>query len=310
VDALGSDKPNLVKIGAAKLGNLIGVSDAMFTAGTYAIVYDWQLEQAKEAGDAKAEETAHANTERIVDRLAQPTRTGTRSLIELTATSPAFRIMWAFASDSRKNVGLLAYAYAKKPARAKLGVTAFLLFNAAIAAVLRTALRDALSGDDDDEVFDPKQWDAKRIALAVATEPMNGIPYLGPLAQGMIFDAAGLWSPQGGLLSAATRVPDAVGNIQADLTGVLTTARQGALLLFVEVRQRGSDRFGGAGASVDHFKRKRLLRAAQHFLLEHFGDGSAAGGRRNGGWPACRFDVVTADGNGVTEWIQDAFQVE
>ena len=39
-------------------------------------------------------------------------------------------------------------------------------------------------------------------------------------------------------------------------------ARQGALLLFVEVRQRGSDRFGGAGASVDHFKRKRLLRAS------------------------------------------------
>ncbi len=85
-------------------------------------------------------------------------------------------------------------------------------------------------------------------------------------------------------------------------------ARQGALLLFVEVRQRASSRFGGAGASVDQFKRRRLLRAAQHFLLEHYGDGSA--GRRTGGWPACRFDVVTADANGVTEWIQDAFQVE
>ncbi len=85
-------------------------------------------------------------------------------------------------------------------------------------------------------------------------------------------------------------------------------ARQGALLLFVEVRQRASNRFGGAGASVDQFKRRRLLRAAQHFLLEHYGDGS--GGRRAGGWPACRFDVVTADANGVTEWIQDAFQVE
>lgn len=84
-------------------------------------------------------------------------------------------------------------------------------------------------------------------------------------------------------------------------------ARQGSLLLFVEVRQRTSSRFGGAGASVDHFKRKRLLRAAQHFLLEHYGDGS---GRRAGGWPACRFDVVTADATGVTEWIQDAFQVE
>jgi putative endonuclease len=86
-------------------------------------------------------------------------------------------------------------------------------------------------------------------------------------------------------------------------------ARQGTLLLFVEVRQRAGSRFGGAGASVDHFKRKRLLRAAQHFLLEHYGDG-AASMRRTGGWPACRFDVVTADASGVTEWIQDAFQAD
>jgi putative endonuclease len=86
-------------------------------------------------------------------------------------------------------------------------------------------------------------------------------------------------------------------------------ARQGTLLLFVEVRQRASSRFGGAGASVDQFKRKRLLRAAQHFLLEHYGDGGASA-RRTGGWPACRFDVVTADANGVTEWIQDAFQAD
>lgn len=86
-------------------------------------------------------------------------------------------------------------------------------------------------------------------------------------------------------------------------------AREGATLLFVEVRLRGSERFGGAMASVDIFKRRRLLRAAQHFLLQHYGDGTSSGRRRNG-WPACRFDVVTVDGNGVSEWIRDAFQAE
>ena len=86
-------------------------------------------------------------------------------------------------------------------------------------------------------------------------------------------------------------------------------AREGGLMLFVEVRLRNDNRYGGAGASVDEFKRRRLLRAAQHFLLEHYGDG-AGGGRRQGGWPACRFDVVTADAQGVTEWIRDAFTAD
>ncbi|MFN9572381.1 MAG: YraN family protein [Betaproteobacteria bacterium] len=88
-------------------------------------------------------------------------------------------------------------------------------------------------------------------------------------------------------------------------------AREGELILFVEVRRRRDNRFGGAGASVDHFKRRRLLRAAQHFLLQNYGDGIAPGRRRGaGGWPACRFDVVTADDQGVTEWIRDAFQAD
>jgi len=44
---------------------------------------------------------------------------------------------------------------------------------------------------------------------------------------------------------------------------------------------------------------------------ENYGDGIAPGRRRGaGGWPACRFDVVTADDQGVTEWIRDAFQAD
>jgi putative endonuclease len=79
-------------------------------------------------------------------------------------------------------------------------------------------------------------------------------------------------------------------------------AQQGGTLLFVEVRLRADARFGGAAASVDGLKRKRLLRAAQHHLQRTFGDRGPAA------WPPCRFDVITVDGAGVTEWIQDAFQ--
>ena len=73
--------------------------------------------------------------------------------------------------------------------------------------------------------------------------------------------------------------------------------REHDLVVFVEVRLRAAERFGGASGSVDVFKQKRLLRAAQHWLAEQYGER----------WPACRFDVVTVDGDGKIEWIRDAF---
>jgi putative endonuclease len=85
-------------------------------------------------------------------------------------------------------------------------------------------------------------------------------------------------------------------------------AQDGATVVFVEVRMRSDERFGGAAASVDHFKRRRLVRAAQHYLVENFGrrPGGQSGGR-NAALPACRFDVITADDGGVSDWIRDAF---
>jgi putative endonuclease len=74
-------------------------------------------------------------------------------------------------------------------------------------------------------------------------------------------------------------------------------ARERELIVFVEVRMRRSSAFGGAAASVDRHKQKRLMRAAQHWLLMRYGER----------WPACRFDVVTVAGDGTIEWIRDAF---
>lgn len=73
--------------------------------------------------------------------------------------------------------------------------------------------------------------------------------------------------------------------------------RDGASLVFVEVRLRSSARFGGAAASVTAAKQQRLIRAAQHYLLSHHGSRL----------PACRFDVVSVQADGTIEWIPDAF---
>ncbi len=72
-------------------------------------------------------------------------------------------------------------------------------------------------------------------------------------------------------------------------------------LVLVEVRFRSDRRFGGAAASVDRVKQKRLLRAAQHLLQTH------AEYRRY----RARFDLVAIDGSGAgaqISWIKDAFR--
>ncbi len=71
-------------------------------------------------------------------------------------------------------------------------------------------------------------------------------------------------------------------------------------VVFVEVRYRKSNRFGGAAASVDQNKQRKLRATAEHYLQQH---------PRVRNKP-CRFDVVA-----VTEhrdqpdfdWITNAF---
>ena len=65
-------------------------------------------------------------------------------------------------------------------------------------------------------------------------------------------------------------------------------------LVFVEVRSRGDRAHGGAAASVGWGKQRRLVFAAQHYLM------------RLAQPPPCRFDVVAIDGNAI-EWIRGAF---
>lgn len=72
-------------------------------------------------------------------------------------------------------------------------------------------------------------------------------------------------------------------------------ARDGATLVFVEVRLRRGGAFGGAAASITAAKRQRLIRAANLYLA-----GLAT-------TPCCRFDALLLDALDPAriEWLQD-----
>ncbi len=71
-------------------------------------------------------------------------------------------------------------------------------------------------------------------------------------------------------------------------------------LVFVEVRYRNSERFGGAIGSVDDAKQRKLRSAAEVFLQEYPPDAPGFD---------CRFDVVAMSGGSPyhIDWIKSAF---
>ena len=71
--------------------------------------------------------------------------------------------------------------------------------------------------------------------------------------------------------------------------------RDGDTLVFVEVRQRADSKHGGAAASITPAKIRRLVRAAQVYLL------------RFPRVPPCRFDVIAIDGDHLA-WLRNAIE--
>lgn len=68
-------------------------------------------------------------------------------------------------------------------------------------------------------------------------------------------------------------------------------------IVFVEVRMRKSQQFGGAALSITPNKQQKLIHTAQHYLGQH-------------GNIACRFDAIlmTSDKIESIEWIKNAFE--
>jgi putative endonuclease len=79
-------------------------------------------------------------------------------------------------------------------------------------------------------------------------------------------------------------------------------ARCGDVLVIAEVRTRSSNAYGGAAASIDGLKRRRIVRAAQQLLQQ----------RKDLAALRVRFDVViVSEPLAVAprvEWIQHAFE--
>jgi len=74
--------------------------------------------------------------------------------------------------------------------------------------------------------------------------------------------------------------------------------RDGDTLVFVEVRLRRNFRFGGAAASIDPRKQRRLILTAQGYLA------------RLPKIPPCRFDAILLDNaqGHAPEWLKNAFE--
>ena len=73
-------------------------------------------------------------------------------------------------------------------------------------------------------------------------------------------------------------------------------ARDGDTLVFIEVRRRRTDAFGGAASSITRAKRARLLAAARLYLAQLRA------------MPPCRFDAILIHGEPAqVEWLRNAF---
>ena len=85
-------------------------------------------------------------------------------------------------------------------------------------------------------------------------------------------------------------------NYRCRLGEIDLVARDGPTTVFVEVRRRRSSAFGGAAASITASKRRKLVRAARHYMS------------RLGDVPPCRFDALLIEGEPPRiEWLRNAF---
>lgn len=73
------------------------------------------------------------------------------------------------------------------------------------------------------------------------------------------------------------------------------------VLVFIEVRSRASKQFGGALSSITEAKKKKIVKTATYFIMEH----------QHYKQSAFRFDVVSIDGpSAMIDWIKNAFGVD
>jgi putative endonuclease len=77
--------------------------------------------------------------------------------------------------------------------------------------------------------------------------------------------------------------------------------REGTHLVFIEVRSRSNQNFGGGLASITYAKRQKIIKTTSHYLMKH---------KLYERFPI-RFDVISIDGSsGLITWLKDAFNAD
>ena len=203
---------NDLKYAVGNLGRTIAGADALFTAGTFAIIYDQRLSAAKAKGMPNPEKHALNEAERITDKVAQPTRPGARSSVELAfSANPLGALVFNFGSEARKNIGLMLVAAVTKDAtRLGRSVAYAVILQGIMSAVIRNVWREARDSDDESYFDAQNQW-ARRFMLDAMTEWLYGVPIFGEEIQSMIYSLAGEYkydsTPLSSIGRGATRIP-------------------------------------------------------------------------------------------------------
>jgi len=89
-------------------------------------------------------------------------------------------------------------------------------------------------------------------------------------------------------------------NVRSPFGEIDLLMREGETLVFVEVRRRGSERFGTPAETVGARKQQRLRATAAHYLQQHPQESQKP----------CRFDILAISDEGRArriEWLRDAF---
>ena len=111
--------------------------------------------------------------------------------------------------------------------------------------------------------------------------------------------ASEMWADQF-LVAKGYRILDR--NVRTEIGELDLVADDRGVVVFVEVKGRRTEAFGGALLAVDHRKQAKLTKLAAQYLA-----------RRHWSEKVCRFDVVLVQGEpsvqGQIEHLQNAFDV-
>ena len=208
----------------------IGISgaDAFFTTATYSIYKDHYKEEGVDLGLEGAELEKYAETKAIksTERVSQPSRIGTRSIMENTERSPWKILGYAFMSDARLKASITAHRVRTGEINEKARAIAFFwMINGVGASVIRSMWRDVRDDGEDDEIFDPENWDVKSMTISSLLGPMTAIPVAGEILSDSVSILAGEKTYDGTLIDGTKKGAKSLSNADDYLEGDVDVER-------------------------------------------------------------------------------------